>query len=413
MHILLIHQAYTSLDEPGGTRHHELARFLAAQGNSVTVIASPISYLTGKELGSQKEEIEIYKDDTGKPVGQLRILRTYVYPALHRSFVHRTINFFSFMASSFLAGLGVKQVDLVWGTSPPIFQAVTAWLLARLKGIPILFEVRDLWPAFAVQVGVLRHPVLIRASEWLERFLYRRADVMVINSPGFLQHVQARGARRVQVLPNGSDTQMFQPGSGGAEIRRQHGLEAKFVALYAGAHGISNDLEIVLQAACECRDHQDLVFALVGDGKEKVRLMETAQQLGLQNILFLPPVPKRGMPALLDAADVCIGILKAVPLYATVYPNKIFDYMAAEKPVILAMEGVIREVVEKAEAGIPVPVGDSHALAEAVLRLKSEPDLARQMGKHGRRYVIEHFDRPQLADRLLRVMENLVSQNKA
>jgi hypothetical protein len=130
----------------------------------------------------------------------ITILRTYTYPALHRSFVHRVFSFLSFMISSFFIGLGVQKVDLVWGTSPPIFQGVTAWLLARLKRVPFLFEVRDLWPAIAVQVGVLQQPLLIRASEWLEAFLYRRADLVMVNSPGFIEHVR-RAAARVGCSP--------------------------------------------------------------------------------------------------------------------------------------------------------------------------------------------------------------------
>ena len=160
MHILLIHQAFAALDEPGGTRHHELARYLTARGQRVTVIASPVSYLTGTANSGRIPWVQ--RQDGGDGV---TILRAYTYPALHRSFFHRVISFFSFMVSSFIVGLRVGQVDLVWGTSPPIFQGLTAWVLARIKRKPFLFEVRDLWPAFAVAVGVLRQPLLIRASE--------------------------------------------------------------------------------------------------------------------------------------------------------------------------------------------------------------------------------------------------------
>src|SRR5512135_3345374 len=192
MHILLIHQAFAALDEPGGTRHHELARYLAGRGHRVTIIASPVSYLTGTNL--QPPPFSGKKD--GETENGIRVIRSYTYQALHKSFVHRAFSFISFMVSSFFAGLKVKQVDLVWGTSPPIFQGVTAWLLARLKGVPFLFEVRDLWPTFAIAVGVLRNPLLIRMSLWLERFLYRRADLVVVNSPGYIAHVSGRGAKR-------------------------------------------------------------------------------------------------------------------------------------------------------------------------------------------------------------------------
>lgn len=400
MHILLIHQAFAALDEPGGTRHHEMARYLAERGHRVTVIASPVSYLTGRQgsPGAAREQ---------DAVGGVTILRTYTYPALHKSFVHRVLSFFSFMASSFWAGLRVKQVDLVWGTSPPIFQGPTAWLLSRLKRVPFLFEVRDLWPAFAIQVGVLRNPLLIRLSEWLERFLYRRADRVLVNSPGFLEHVRQRGARRVELVPNGADPGMFDPGSDGGAYRQAHGLAGKFVVLYAGAHGLSNDLGIVLQAADRLRDDPRLAIVFLGSGKDKPALQEKAAEMGLSNVVFLPPVPKLEMSQALAAADACLAILKPIPLYATVYPNKVFDYMAAGRPVILAIDGVIRQVVESAEAGVYTPPGDPEALAQAIRRLADNPQGARAMGMNGRRRVEELFDRARLTGRLADILEEM------
>ncbi len=216
MHILFIHQAFATLDEAGGTRHYELARYLVEQGHCVTIITSPVSYLTGKSRQQGMPWLDRQEPEPG-----ITILRTYTYPALHKNFVHRVFSFLSFMVSSFLAGLRVKNIDLVWGTSPPIFQGATAWLLARLKRVPFLFEVRDLWPAFAIAVGVLRNPLLIRASLWLERFLYRHADRVMVNSPGFIQHVIKRGAGWVELIPNGAEPEMFYPQANGQAFRQQ------------------------------------------------------------------------------------------------------------------------------------------------------------------------------------------------
>ncbi len=405
MHILLIHQAFAALDEPGGTRHHEFARCLAAQGHRVTVVASPVSYLTGV---SKRERVPwVSQQDGGEGV---TILRAYTYAALHRSFVHRIFSFFSFMVSSFLIGLKVREVDLIWGTSPPIFQGLTAWALARLKRAAFLFEVRDLWPAFAVAVGVLRNPLLIRATEWLERFLYRRADQVVVNSPGFLDHVAERGAKDAALVTNGADSHMFDPQAGGREFRQRHGMVDKFVVMYAGAHGMSNDLGVALEAADLLADRDDILIALLGDGKEKPALEARAAEKELPNLIFLPPVPKTQMPEALAAADACIAILKPIPLYATVYPNKVFDYMAAARAVILAIDGVIREVVEGANAGVFVPPGDPEALAETIRNLADDPALCRAMGLAGHRHVAENFDREKLAGELARIMQSLVKK---
>ncbi len=405
MHILLIHQAFAALDEPGGTRHHEFARQLARRGHRVTVIASPVSYLTGKQQG-KAHWVTREVDDLG-----VTILRTYTYRALHRSFLHRIISFFSFMASAFLNGLSVKQVDLVWGTSPPIFQGASAWLLARLKGIPFLFEVRDLWPAFAIAVGVLKNRTIIRLSEWLERFLYRHADHVMVNSPGFIAHVQARGAKAITLIPNGADPQMFNPQTDGNALRLQHGLADKFVVLYAGAHGMSNDLAVVLQAAELLKNEAHIHFVFLGDGKEKASLEADAVEKKLDNVLFLPSVAKKEMGVALAMADACLAILKPIDLYKTTYPNKVFDYMTAGKPVLLAIDGVIREVVENAQAGVFIQPGNAQNMAEVIRQMAANPEKCLQMGINGRQYIEEHFNRQKLTEQLADLFEDVRRKN--
>ena len=397
MHILLIHQAFAALDEAGGTRHYEIAAHLVRHGHNVTIIASHISYLTGKNgVHGGKQESD-----------GMVIYRTYTYPALHKSFIHRVISFFSFMISSFFKGLQIRQIDLVWGTSPPIFQAFSAWLLARLKSVPFLFEVRDLWPAFAIEVGVLRNPILIRLSLWLERFLYQHADLVVVNSPGYVEHVKNKGANRVVMIPNGSDVSMFDPKIKNLKFRKEHDLQNKFLIAYAGAHGLSNDLGIILETAKQLQDDKKIHFLLIGDGKEKPALMISAKEMKLENITFLDPVPKKQMAEVLAAADACIGILKPLDLYKTTYPNKVFDYMAAGRPVLLAIDGVIRQVVEKAGCGLFVQPGDAEDLAEKSKILRNNPKKAKVMGLAGRKYIMEHFNRVAIADQFLNIINDL------
>ncbi|MBN2043467.1 MAG: glycosyltransferase family 4 protein [Anaerolineales bacterium] len=407
MHILIVHQAFAALDEPGGTRHHELARHLVTHGHTVTVIASALTYLTGSAVSGRvpwKQE-----QDGGEGI---TILRAYTYNALHKSFFHRLLSFFSFMFSSFLIGLGVKNVDVVWGTSPPIFQGLTAWMLARLKGARFLFEIRDLWPEFAVAVGVLTNPVLIGMSERLERFLYRRADQLVVNSPGFIDHLSARGGTDIALIPNGAEASMFSPEDVGADLRLAHGLAGKFVVLYAGAHGMSNHLEIVLQAAARLADQPEIRIVLLGDGKEKANLIVQAEAMRLENLLFLPPLPKAEMRRALAIGDACLAILKPVEMYKTVYPNKVFDYMAAGRATILAIDGVIREVIEAGEAGVFVPPGDPDALAEEIRSLASQPEYVKQMGLNARRYLEAHFNRPRVAADLDKLLRSLISNDQ-
>ena len=406
MHILLIHQAFAAVDEPGGTRHHEFARYLAARGYKVTVITSPVSYLTG----NLSETIPFQEADVEKQEG-VEILRAPAYFGLHKSFFQRLLAFLSFMASAFFIGLRIKNVDLVWGTSPPIFQGVTAWLLARFKRVPFLFEVRDLWPAFAIAIGVLHNPTLIRLSLWLERFLYRHADLVMVNSPGYVAHVTERGARRVELLPNGADPGMFNPMDDGTDFRSANHLEDKYVVLYAGAHGLSNDLGVVLDAAGILQGQPstaDVTITFLGDGKEKFNLQKRAASMELNNVLFLPPVPKTGMAGTLAGADACLAILKPVEEFKTTYPNKVFDYMAAGRPVVLAIDGVIRELIEVAGCGIYAQPGNPIALAEAIRSLARDKEKARAMGLRGRVYLEQHFDRSALGEKLVDILNGLV-----
>jgi len=208
-------------------------------------------------------------------------------------------------------------------------------------------------------------------------------------------------------VPNGADTTMFDPEAQGDTFRRLHTLEGRFVALYAGAHGMSNDLDVVLEAACLLKDQSNIAIVLLGDGKEKPALVRRASALGLENVLFVPPLPKAEMPFALAAADACIAILKPIDAYKTVYPNKVFDYMAAGKPVVLAIGGVIRDVIEKAGAGSSVPPGDPQALANALIRLERDPRSGVEMGRRGREYVATHFDRTALAQKMETLMREL------
>ncbi len=404
MHILIVHQAFTKVSEPGGTRHHEMARYFCEEGHRVTVLAGQVSYLTGQGTSGGKW-IQRETDDVG-----VEIIRSYSYQGWHRSFFHRLISFITFMLSSFLAGLRVRNVDLIWGTTPPLFQGITAWILARLKGAVFLMEVRDLWPYFAVAVGVLTHPILIRFSEGLEKFLYRRADCLVVNSPGFKDHVRARGAKDIHLIPNGVDTSMFAPEAKGEKFRMAHGLVDKYVVLYAGAHGMSNDLEIILHTAESLRVKPEIQFVLIGDGKEKDKLIACAETMKLDNVHFLPSTPKRDIPEILAASQACIAILKPLEAFKTTYPNKVFDYMAAGRPIFLAIDGVIRQVVEDAEAGLFVRPGHSDDMVHAIEKLEQDRNLGSRMGLAGRRYVEKYFDRSVLAAKMLEVMKNLVEE---
>ena len=408
-HILLIHQAFSSPNEPGGTRHYELARYLTEQGHRFTIVAGDVSFHTGKRTVSQRRLV------TRQDMDGLQILWTYVYPALHRSYVWRIVSFVSFMLSSVWAALRADNIDVVMGTSPPIFQAVSAWFVSFLRRRPFLLEVRDLWPEFAIDIGVLKNPMIIALSRWLERFLYARARHVVVNSPAYRDYLLGKGVPegKITVIPNGVDASMFDPQMDGAAIRAELKLEDKFVVTYAGAMGLANDLGTVLRAADRLRDHSAIQFVLVGDGKERHNLEAQARDLRLSNVTFAGSRPKTDMPAVLAASDACLAILQDIPMFTTTYPNKVFDYMAAGRPTVLVIDGVIRRVIEAAQGGVFVPPGDAAALAEAIVALSQDRARARAMGQAARDYVVRHFDRSLQAAQFAELIQRVVQKKGA
>ncbi|HEV2914542.1 MAG TPA: glycosyltransferase family 4 protein [Pyrinomonadaceae bacterium] len=407
MRVLLIHQAFVSPSESGGTRHYEFARHAISRGHTFKVVASDLSYLTGKRV------IEGGRGwFTEQEMEGVRVLQAYTYPSLHRSFFWRVVSFFSFMFTSIWAGLRAGPVDLVMGTSPPIFQAISAWVVAAIRRRPFLLEIRDLWPDFAIEMGVLRNSLLIKLSRWLESFLYARATHLVVNSPAYRDYLIEKGVpeAKITLIPNGVDTRMFDPHAKGERARKELGLNGQFVVTYAGALGLANDIPIILRAAELLRDQASIHFLLVGDGKERANLEELARRLDLPNVTFTGTRPKSEMAEILAASDACIACLKDIPMFRTTYPNKVFDYMAAGRPTILAIDGVIRQVIEAAGGGVFVPPGDNAGMAQAIRNLSSDRGQSNALGQSARAYVVAHFDRRQQATQFVDCIEELVRQ---
>jgi len=401
--ILLIHQAFVSPQEAGGTRHYEFARQCATEGHSFTIVASNLSYLTGQKTVTGKTRLVSEQDMDG-----VRVLRAYTYPSLHRSFVWRIVTFLSFMLTSVWAGLKAGPVDVVMGTSPPIFQAVSASVVAFLRRRPFLLEIRDLWPEFGIDMGVLTNPVLIRLARWLERFLYNRAAHFIVNSPAYRDYLLRKGIpqNRISLIANGVDPTMFDPTNRGEVIREEFGLVGKFVATYAGALGQANDIPTILRAAQKLQGETAVHILLVGDGKERVNLERLATDMDLQNVTFTGSRPKAQMKDFLAASDVGVATLLDIPMFRTTYPNKVFDYMAAGRATVLGIDGVIREVIEAANGGVFVPPGDADKLAEALRTLSETPERTKAMGLAARTYVEVHFNRHEQAQQFMALMQS-------
>jgi glycosyltransferase involved in cell wall biosynthesis len=411
--VLLVHQAFVTGNEPGGTRHFELGRKLVANGHRFTVVTSDTGYQSGRRLVSKKRFVTRSEEEG------VSILRTRSFASLHKSYVRRIFSFLAFMGNAVIVGAREPRPDVVMGTTPPIFQAISAWLLSIIHRRPLLLEVRDLWPEFAIDIGILRNPILIWLSRWLESFLYARADHILVNSPAYCDYLAGKGVakQKVSLIPNGADLAMFDPAERGAEIRQQHRWEDRFVFIYAGAIGMANDIDQLLKAAATLRRRKDIGILIVGDGKERRRLEDMAAELELKNVVFTGALPKNSMKQVLAASDACIAILKNIPMFTTTYPNKVFDYMAAGRPTLLVIDGVIRKVIEAAQGGIFVQPGQPDLLAAAMERMADAPEASRQMGRNAREHVLRYFNRDQQArefeELLCRVATGAAPQSRA
>ncbi len=406
MRILIVHQYFLAPGQPGGSRFNELARLWREQGHEVSVVAGTVNYATGERIPGVSGLVTRRIEDG------VDVRRCHVPAAYTRGYAGRMWAFFGFTFSSIAGACRRPAPDVVIATSPPLTTAITGWAAARRFGCPWVFEVRDLWPESAVTTGVLRDgSLLTRLLYRLERWACRRASMVNVLTPAFADDLKKRGLvddARLMFVPNGADLDDFTPGPRQNAIRERYGWGDRFVALYAGAHGRANALMQLVDAAERLRE-TDVLVASVGDGPERTACEEAARARGLTNIQFLGAVAKSDMPAFVRAADAGLAVLQDNPTFRTVYPNKVFDYMACEKPIAIDIDGVARELVcETARAGLFAQPEDGASLAAAILRLRSDPALARQLGRNGRIWALANADRRELAGRYLTELTSLV-----
>jgi glycosyltransferase involved in cell wall biosynthesis len=384
-------------------RLSELAATWAGDGDRVTVLTGMPNHPTGVLPPEYRRAIRRRERRDG-----YRVLRTWLYATPNEGVARKTLGHLSFMASSvLLGGLASGPADTVVVSSPTFFSIGSAWLLARLKRARFVVEIRDLWPAIFVELGVLTNRRVIRLLERLELAAYAAADQVVVVSEGFRDNLIERGvpAGKVHTIRNGVDLTRFDPGTpADPAVRARLGAgPGDCLVLYLGTHGISQGLPAVADAAARLTGGP-IRIAFVGDGADKHRLATRVAELGLDNVTLAPSVPSAEVPALLAAADVCLVPLRQVPLFATFIPSKMFEFLAAGKPVIGSMTGEAAQILAGA-GGTVVPPEDSQALAAAIRALAADPEQRRVMGRAGRAFVERSYDRAALAREYRKILD--------
>lgn len=345
------------------------------------------------------------------------VFRTWLCPAPNHGLWKRSVNYASFAVSASLTGPWVASSRaVVIGTSPQLLVAAAAFTIARLRGLPFVFEVRDLWPESFEAVGQADpHSALYRGTAHLARFLYRHAERVVVDGEWKRRALVAAGlpADKISVVRNGVARDFLpDPQSDEAErvrhrLRTEFGLEGCFVVLYAGTLGMAHRLETVIEAADRLKDRKDVRFLLVGDGAERHRLKSIIRERRLANVLYAGRQLHGRIPDFLAAADACLVPLRKSEIFKTAIPSKLFEAMAAAKPVILGVEGEAREILIKTRAGIAVPPEDPEAIVNTVLDLCHSPGRTRMLGANGRRAVLNEYARERQASAYVEILREV------
>jgi glycosyltransferase involved in cell wall biosynthesis len=408
MRLFYIHQYFASRKGRTGTRSYEFGRYLTAKGHDVTMLTS----------GLANREFPVCK---GEPCCEYRIdgIRVLSIRGGYNdpnagtglSGWRRMLKFYEFARAASQAGKGLPRPDLVFATHTPLTVGLAGAALSDYFDVPFVFEVRDLWPEALVNVDALSNPAAIWWLRRMARTIYRKADHIVALSPGMKEGIVRTGVptEKVTVIPNASDLDLFRPDLDGSALRERLGLGKRFAAIYFGAMGIANGLEYVIEAAriLAGRGRGDIVFVLHGSGGKRPELESLARGYGLTNVVFSDLVAdKEEMARIVAGCDVCLTIYRAAREH-TWSPNKLFDSLAAGKPVLINVPGWLGETVERNHCGRSLDPSCPEALADAMQEFADHPDLCRQMGQNARALAERQFDRRILAERLERVLTSV------
>lgn len=443
MHILYVSQYFPPEVGAGSARAFELAKHWVHAGHRVTALTGFPSYPTGWNGNGNGAHPPPELTASQECGDRLRVIRTWAMGVGSRTPRERLMAWSSFSLSSSLRGIAIPKPDVVVASSPPLTVGMTGWWLSRLKRKPFVFDVRDLWPESVRDLaGTKPGTVADRTLDAMAGFLYRSADRVVVTSEATRQALLERGKTGPAItftIPNGVETDMFAPQSpepqtpesqapesnNAASFKQSLGLGGKFIVSFIGTIGLAQDLDLIIRAAehlsgarpapnapsrprnAEC-PASDIHFLFVGEGPTRQRMVDLVRERGLSNFTFMPAQPRERIPAFIQASDVCLVTLRQAPVNDVIIPFRMLEFMACARPVLLSASGESARILHDANAGLTIEQGNAAALADAILRLRQDPDLRQRAGDHGRRYIARNFSRRQMALSYLEVLKDAV-----
>lgn len=409
MRVLILSQYYDPepVPKPG-----ELAEALRERGHQVAVLTGFPNYPSGKLY--QGFRLRLVKREV---IDGIPVTRTFEYPYHGTNVIGRLFNYFSFMVSAPLGSLLTPACDAIYVWHPPLTVGVVAWMIARLRGVRFVYDVQDIWPESAVLSGLLRDGWLVRMMSRLERFVYRRADFLLVVTEAARDNLVAKGVdpAKVAAMPHWVDEKLFAERDEGAssQVRDQYDWTDRFVVLFAGNVGLVQGLETVVRAAGHLQKEKKILIVLVGDGNDKERLQELTNRLGLNDhVRFIDRQPMERMPDFMAASDALLVHLKQSELSRLVIPSKTLAYLAAGKPILMAMDGAAAQLVTEAGAGIVVSPEDPIALADAIRSVSAMPEAEQAaMGARGRQYLLENLSKQKVISQYEEILQRVASRN--
>ncbi len=405
MKILFLSHYFPPEVNAPATRTYEHCKLWVEQGHEVTVVSCVPHHPMGKAYPGYKNRWWQVERKDG-----IKAIKVKTYITANEGFFKRTCNYIFYLLMVVVMAPFLAKADVVISTSPQFFNGLAGYFVSRIKRVPWLLEIRDLWPESILAVGAIKNKALIGLLEWIERFVYRKADYIVPVTKAFKTHILLRGGddNAITVIRNGVSLDLFEPLDKDQDLAVKWRLKDKFVASYVGTHGMAHGLDTLLDAADILRTHEDIVFLMVGSGAEKDRLAKEVARRGLDNIRMYGLQPKQLMPKVWSVTDVSLVLLRNLPLFETVIPSKIFESMAMSTPIVLGVGGEVKEIIEEAGTGVCIRPESGDELAAAVLKLKNDRELYRALSERGRDYVALHFDRKVLANEYLDVLESML-----
>lgn len=402
VHILFLTDNFPPEVNAPASRTFEHCREWVRAGHRVTVITCAPNFPQGKVYPGYQNRMWQVEEMDG-----IRVIRVWSYITANEGFIKRILDYFSFMISATLSAVFVRKPDIVIGTSPQFFTACAAYTVSRMKRIPFVFELRDLWPETIKTVGAIANSTTIQLLEKVEMFLYRKAARIISVTESFKRTLIQRGidGKKINVVTNGVDINHFMPMPKEAELLKRHGLETKFVAGYVGTIGVCHELETVLEAAYQLQQagEYDIRIVLLGHGARKQVLVAKSKAMNLENIIFIDSVSKEEVSRYWALLDVSIIHLKKTSLFTTVIPSKLFECMAMGIPTLHGVLGESAEIVEREGVGIVFEPENASALVASLIKLRDDHKLYHRM-RANNIVAAPKYDRTILAERMLRML---------